>query len=86
MVDCGRLTDDCQITSGTDRNVMANHLISKVFGIFFFQSETVILLLLVPVLQTDYQVNVLGILKVEDAAVLADTSGFAPGCVCAANL
>ena len=45
---------------------MAHHLIAQIFVIFFFQSETVVFLLLVPVLQTNDQINILGILNTGD--------------------
>ena len=40
---------------------MAYHLIAQIFGIILFQSQSVVLFVLIPIFQTDDQVNGLGI-------------------------
>ena len=57
MVNCCGLTDHRQITSGTDRNVVAHYLISQIFGVTFFQSQSVVLFIFIPVFQADDQID-----------------------------
>ena len=57
MVNCCGLTDHRQITSGTDRNVVTYYLIPQIFGIVFFQSQSVVLFVLIPVFQADDQIK-----------------------------
>ena len=50
-----------EVTSGPDGDIVAYDLIAQVFGTVFLQSQTVIFLILIPVLQTDDQIHLLGI-------------------------
>ena len=40
-------------------NVVADNLVAQIFRIFLFQSETVVFSVLVPLFQTDYEVDIL---------------------------
>ena len=41
--------------------MMANHFVTKEFCIFFFQTEAVIFFILIPVFQSDNQIDILGL-------------------------
>ena len=57
MIDSCSLADHRQIPSGTDRNVVTYYLIPQIFGIVLFQSQSVVLFVLIPVFQADDQIN-----------------------------
>ena len=59
---CG-LNDNRQITARTDRKGMAHDLVSKILGVLLMKSQTVILLVAVPLFQLNNQVYRLGILN-----------------------
>ena len=51
------------ITSRTDGDGVADHLVAQKFRVLVFQAQSVVLLILAPVLQLDDHVNGLGILN-----------------------
>ena len=59
VVNSCRFANNCQVSAGTDRNVVADNLVAQIFRIFLFQSETVVFSVLVPLFQTDYEVDIL---------------------------
>ena len=59
VIDSCRFANNCQISAGTDRNVVADNLVAQIFRIFLFQSEAVVFSVLVPLFQTDYEVDIL---------------------------
>ena len=67
VIDRRRLYDDCQVTSRTDRNVVADHFISKEFRVLVFKTEAVIFLILIPLFEFDNHVDGLGVLDALDA-------------------
>ena len=62
VVDSRRFYDNRQVTSWSDRQGMAHDLVSKVLGVFFMQTETVVFFVAVPLFQFDDKVNRLRIL------------------------
>ena len=59
VIDRCCLNNNCQITSRTDRNGMTNNFIAQDFLILFFQSQTIILTLTIPLFQFDDQADAL---------------------------
>ena len=57
---CG-LYDDGQVSARTDRDVMADHLIAEKLRVAVLQAQPVVLFVLVPVLQLNDHVDILGI-------------------------
>ena len=59
VVDCRRLTDDCKVTSGADRKRMTYDFIAEELCVLLLKSQTVILVILLPVFQLDDQIDLL---------------------------
>ena len=59
VIDSGRFANNCKVSARTNRNVVADDLVAQIFRIFLFQSETVVFSVLVPLFQTDYEVDIL---------------------------
>ena len=59
VVDCGGLNNNRKITARTDRNAVAYHTISEEFRILFLQPQPVVLLISVPVLKCNNQIDIL---------------------------
>ena len=72
VIDRRRLYDDCQVTSWTDRNVVADHFISKEFRVLVFKTEAVIFLILIPLFELDDQVDRQGLLDALESVTSFD--------------
>ena len=57
MVNSCRFHYDRQVSAGPDRKRMTDDLVPEEFRIFFFQSQTIIQLVFVPLLQLDHQID-----------------------------
>ena len=58
---CG-FADNRKVSAGTDRYIVADDLIAQILRIGLLKSKPVVLLILIPVLKTDYEVDVGGVL------------------------
>ena len=61
MVNCSGLYDNCKVSAGTHRQVVTNHAVAEIFRVSLLKAETIVFLVLVPVLQTDDKVDGLGV-------------------------
>ena len=59
MIDCRSFTDNCKVTSRTNRQGMAYNFIAKELCIFLLQAKAVIFIIFLPIFQLDDKVDLL---------------------------